>query len=59
MDKLNTIATKAVARAIEAGLIAADDRDAIRAVAGLAAAMAAQADPSLILDALDVDSLFA
>lgn len=59
MEKLNTIARKAVSRAVEAGLIAADDRDAVRAVAGLAAAMAAQADPSLILDALDVETLFA
>lgn len=59
MEKLATIARKAVTRAVEAGLISADDRDAVRAVAGLAAAMAAQANPSLVLDALDLDALFA
>jgi hypothetical protein len=52
MDKLNEIAQKAVARAIEAGLIEATDQDARKAVAGMAVRMASLADPSLLIAAL-------
>jgi len=52
MDKLNEIAQKAVARAIESGLIQADDQEARKAVAGMAARMASLADPALLIAAL-------
>lgn len=45
MTKLQRIARKAVEAAVEAGLIEADDRQAIRAVAQLAAASAVLAAP--------------
>lgn len=52
MDKLNEIARKAVARAIEAGIIEATDLPARRAVAGMAVRMAAKANPSLLIAAI-------
>lgn len=59
MSKIQVIAKKAVDRAVAAGLIEAGDREAAAAVAGLAAATAAQADPSLVLEALDLGALYA
>lgn len=52
MDKLNEIAKKAVARAIDAGLIEATDQEARKAVAGMAVRMASLANPALLIEAL-------
>ena len=52
MDKLNEIAKKAVARAIEEGLIEAADQEARKAVAGMAVRMASLANPALLIEAL-------
>ncbi|QOP65105.1 hypothetical protein PQE12_gp45 [Arthrobacter phage Adumb2043] len=50
MEKLQTIARKAVTAAIAEGLISSGDRDAIRAVAGLAASMYAAANIEAIVE---------
>lgn len=57
MEQLNSFAKKAVAAAIEEGIITGNDKAGIRAVATMAAAMLAQAKPSLLMDEL-VDSLY-
>lgn len=57
MEKLETFARKAVAQAVEAGIIQADDKAAVRAVAGLAAAMYAQESPEALRDAV-ADALY-
>ena len=59
MDQLNKIARKAVARAIEEGLIEATDREARNAVIQLALAMASLAKPEILIDALNETGGFA
>lgn len=50
MTKLQRIARKAVEAAVEAGLVQADDRETINAVAQLAAATAILAAPHAFYD---------
>ncbi|QNO12709.1 hypothetical protein SEA_SNEK_49 [Arthrobacter phage Snek] len=57
MEIFQRIARKAVARSIDAGLIEATDREAIRAIAGFAASLAAFEAPALFLDTL-ADGLY-
>lgn len=58
MEKLAEFAKKAVAQAIEAGIIQADDQEARRAIAGLAVAMYSQEDPEALRQDV-ADSLYA